>query len=167
MESLAEFLAFIGSASRIGAKNPLETLDLLYSQILGDIPEDVFPKTRRILYFGASLSPNFSPPTAQELCNFLDMDQCEFYNALRQLHSVLNVPLPEEAPEKPLRMFHTSFRDYLRNPVRSGRFFISEREANLEHCKQCLFWSKIVLDTHCSDGELLVESFHIVLTVSL
>lgn len=74
MESLVEILRFMDNLSQLGAKNPLETLDLLYSQILADVPEDTFPKMRQILYFSAGLSPSLGF-TTQGLCNFLDMDQ--------------------------------------------------------------------------------------------
>lgn len=39
--------------------------------------------------------------TTQSLCNFLDVDQHTFYDALRKVYSVVDVPDPEDAIKAP------------------------------------------------------------------
>lgn len=154
---LDDFLAFMQEKDRIGADNPLETLDLLYSRILDNIPETVIHKTRRILYFCTQIVTK-NQLHAQALCNFLRMDQREFYHALRALHSVIDVPIPQLAIDVPLRLYHASFGDYLKASSRSGKFFISQEEAYVEHSKLCLFWYKDPLNSHNSDGAYTMMS---------
>lgn len=146
MERLVDLVGFMKNGGRIGAKSPLMTLDLIYSQILADVSQEVLPVTRRILgqhmwagKFG------IHPFAVQSLCNFLHLEQREFYNALRKLYSVMDVPPPEKAGTVFLRAYHASFLDYLREPVRSGRFCISIEEARLESSRMCLFWYQAAL----------------------
>lgn len=150
IQRLNDFLDFMEDRDRVGVDNPLETLDLLYSRILADIPENILPKTRAILYFCVHLTQ--ASFTAQELCNFLRMGQHEFYDALRTLHSVMDVPPSETAIEVSLRVYHTSFGDYLKSSFRSGHFCIGHEEAVFECTKLCLFWYKIALDSNPLDG---------------
>lgn len=155
MKRLVDLVGFMKSTNRIGAKNPLMTLDLVYSQILASVPEDVLPRTMRILgqHVWAGRYPIFSFP-AQALCNFLDMDQREFYNALHKLHSVIDIPSPDKAATVSLRPYHASFVDYLRDPARSGRFFVSVEETRLASAKMTLFWYQAALTAlpAASDG---------------
>jgi hypothetical protein len=139
---LANFLAFMPNANHLVTTNPLQTLDLLYSQILSEIPENVYPTTKRILAFYCS-NP-LSSFSTQFCCNFLRIDKHEFYNALSKLHSLFHLPPPNTAGT--VRAHHTSFRDYLRSRFRSGRFHISRYYIFNDHFKEYLFWYKTMLE---------------------
>lgn len=162
MGRLTHLLNFIGSKGKIGATSPLETLDLLYSQILNDVPQEILPTTRRLLLpsvhqtvFTGTLS------SVQVLCNFLRVDQTEFNRALRKLHAMLDIPSPEASAENPVRVYHATFGDYLRNPARSGRFSISEQDVYLEYAEICLSWYKTILDLlPVSDGAVTASQYH-------
>ncbi|KAJ3570551.1 hypothetical protein NP233_g4337 [Leucocoprinus birnbaumii] len=154
-QRLLDFLAFMEHAHRLATDNPLEALDLLYSRILMDVPTSVMPATRRILHhclYEMDIA-DFEVPTAQVLANLLCLDQHEFYNALRSLHSVLEIPSPDNAISSPLHMYHASFKDYLCSPSRAGKFFISEEEAMTEFAKSKFHWYDIILEDHVSDDE--------------
>ncbi|KAF9440368.1 hypothetical protein P691DRAFT_126138 [Macrolepiota fuliginosa MF-IS2] len=87
-----------------GGKNPFATLDALYTRILSEIPPDVSQTTLSLLEFGVGGG--------------------RAYGALRRLHSVIEIPEPEDAFEDHLYAFHASFYDYLSSPSRSGTFYI-------------------------------------------
>ncbi|KAF9445000.1 hypothetical protein P691DRAFT_806342 [Macrolepiota fuliginosa MF-IS2] len=154
VNQLKKLLSFLKHADAIGANNPLATLDLLYTQILNDVPEEKFPTTQRILGYlinGVQV-PIFYQPT-QVVCNFLHIDKSAFYSALRKLHSVIAVPAPEDASKTLLRFHHASFQDFLKDPNRSGRFVADVRKASVDAAKLGLFWHSI--DTtrfHTNDG---------------
>lgn len=152
IKRLAEFLTFMENGGRVGADNPLETLDLLYSRILSKIPQEVFPVTRRILCFCTYSRLRAKPFTAQALCNLLNLEQREFYTSLRALHSLIEIPSPEAAATVSLKMYHTSFKDYLESSTRSGRFFVSEQEACFESSSLGLLWYGIIQDFGIFDG---------------
>ncbi|KAF5346544.1 hypothetical protein D9756_010035 [Leucocoprinus leucothites] len=117
-------LRFLNCAGGENA-NPLRALDLLYTQILSDVPIDILPTTQRILgliaFYGARLMTNIA------LANFLGLDQASFYRALRHLHSVVFVPPAEYAHSSSIQVYHKSFIDYLKDPTRSGKFVLDER----------------------------------------
>lgn len=155
---LADFLCFMDNADRSGAKSPLETLDLLYFQILADIPDIVLPMTKRILC-GCFYWPAKNPLPAQTLSNFLEMTKQEFYEALGNLHSVLDVPSHEAAAETPVRMYHASFKDYLETSVRSGKFLIRHQDAMVEFCRSRLVWYGTALRPFLnSDGAWVADA---------
>jgi hypothetical protein len=149
---LADFLVFMGHITHVNTTNPLQTLDLLYSQILSEIPESVYPVTKRVLAFYNII---FNGHLSMQLgCNLLHMDRHEFYNALNKLHSLFDIPSPDKAAEANLSMHHASFGDYLRSPFRSGRFHIRGYDFLIDCLKTFLFWYKIILGNPCyvSDG---------------
>jgi hypothetical protein len=139
---LVNFLAFMSNANHVVTINPLQTLDLLYSQILSEIPEDVYPITKRIL--ALHYLQLFSGLPMEFACNFLRMDKHEFYKAISKLHSLFDIPSPPA--EGVMRAHHTSFSDYLQSEFRSGRFHMSRHYMVNDHFKELLFWCKIMLE---------------------
>ncbi|KAF9448862.1 hypothetical protein P691DRAFT_668629, partial [Macrolepiota fuliginosa MF-IS2] len=155
VKQLKKLLSFFKRAEAIGANNPLANLDLLYTQVLTDVPEEYLLTTWKILAYYTHLPrmPHRDVISAQVLCNFLRVDQGDFYSALRRLHSVIVVPSPEQAYQVPLYFYHASFQDFLKDPNRSGRFVIDEQKAWVDIAKSSLFWHSI--DTtrfHTNDG---------------
>ncbi|KAF9444096.1 hypothetical protein P691DRAFT_736993 [Macrolepiota fuliginosa MF-IS2] len=156
IDRLKKLLSFLNRIGAIGSNNPLASLDLLYTQILTDVPEETFPTTWRILahsFWTTNIRHGDMLSTAQLLRNFLHLDQGAFYSALRKLHSVIAVPVPEEASKAPLRLHHASFQDFLSDPNRSGRFVVERGKALFDIAKSCLFWHDIdVMHFHADDG---------------
>ncbi|KAF9441186.1 hypothetical protein P691DRAFT_813475 [Macrolepiota fuliginosa MF-IS2] len=103
-----------------GGKNPFATLDALYTRILSEIPPDVLQTTLSLLEFDVKSSEwSFA-----DNCSRLGVPQGRAYGALRRLHSVIEIPEPEDAFWGRLYAFHASFYDYLSSPSRSGTFYI-------------------------------------------
>ncbi|KAJ3569597.1 hypothetical protein NP233_g4948 [Leucocoprinus birnbaumii] len=119
-----------GSGVDPGTLNPLEALDRLYFQILSVIPPSVLSTSMRIL--GLSIIYSGHTLSAEDHAGFLFLTQASYNSALRQLHSVVHVPSPEEAFGRPLKLYHTSFSDFLKDPVRSGRFGLNEDQVHYE-----------------------------------
>jgi hypothetical protein len=131
------------SSSVLGSRSPLAALDLLYSQILGDIPPTVFKTTQRILAFmsyQSKLDQDKELSSAQILCNFLRLDQYTFYNASRGLHSVMAIPESEDAGRSQVQFYHASFQDFLLDPKRSGKFAICEKKALVDFLHSLIYW---------------------------
>lgn len=107
--------------------NPFQILDLLYTQIMSDVPEEILSTTKLLLRF--FLLPNSlgACPLAAS-SNILALEQHETYAALRNLHSVLDCPTPQNAGVQKVRFFHTSFADFLLDPSRSHIYFIDTKE---------------------------------------
>ncbi|KAF5349184.1 hypothetical protein D9756_009378 [Leucocoprinus leucothites] len=118
--------------------NPLRSLDLLYTQILSDIPASILPITQRILgLFIFNGSPELTVTTH---ANFLGLGQASFYSALQRLHSVIIIPPASEAGTKPIQLYHASFSDYLKDPARSGTFALNEDGVHLDTISRGLEW---------------------------
>ncbi|XP_006463540.1 hypothetical protein AGABI2DRAFT_187110 [Agaricus bisporus var. bisporus H97] len=150
---LEALISFLKRNRKTITTNPLEGLDLLYLQILGDIPENVFPDTWRILAHLIDGTNALRGSSARVLCNALRFDQQTFYNALRNIFSVVDVPSSQDVDHRSLRLYHASFQEFLTDPTRSGKYAIIRGEALTEVVKTCFFWHEI--DTkhfHTNDG---------------
>ncbi|KAF9442034.1 hypothetical protein P691DRAFT_811504 [Macrolepiota fuliginosa MF-IS2] len=133
------------TSSSDGGHNPFETLDALYTRILSEVPRDVISTTLRLL---ALCIAGLEGCNFTETCNWLGVTQGGAYGALQRLHSVLDVPEPQNASTGRLRAFHTSFYDYLRSPSRSGPFYVMVPELIRYHY---LGWIHILLESHSVD----------------
>ncbi|KAF9443960.1 hypothetical protein P691DRAFT_763811 [Macrolepiota fuliginosa MF-IS2] len=79
-------MKFLRGGGALGGINPLHALDLLYRQILSDIPTGDLPTTMRIL----GLLIFFTLPSANDMADFLDLNPGKFHCLLERLHSVLH-----------------------------------------------------------------------------
>jgi hypothetical protein len=79
-------------------------------------------------------------PTALTLANFLDLNQPTFYRSLLRLHSVLNIPSAAQAHDRPIRVYHASFSDFLKDTSRSGPFSTIEAAVHNDVATQSLPW---------------------------
>ncbi|KAF5348556.1 hypothetical protein D9756_009631 [Leucocoprinus leucothites] len=131
-------LKFLEHTGPSGHLNPLHPLDLLYTQILSDIPKATLPTTKRIL--GLFTLYGNEGLTALIHANFLGLDQAAFYHSLQRLHSVVLVPPASEASTQPIRIYHASFSDYLRDKTRSGEFVLDEGAIHLYVATRGLEW---------------------------
>ncbi|KAL0061557.1 hypothetical protein AAF712_011583 [Marasmius tenuissimus] len=96
--------------------SPYQQLDALYDYILGINPdyEEVRPILAAIILF----PPLARTPACIEL--LLELPAGQVAVTLRGMHSVMDIGRPDDI----IRLFHTSFSDYLVDRTRSGRFFI-------------------------------------------
>ncbi|KAF9441602.1 hypothetical protein P691DRAFT_553218 [Macrolepiota fuliginosa MF-IS2] len=125
-ERLREVLAFIRHSHLIGPQNPMHDLDLFYIRILSVIPDDHWSSIRQILV-AASFSGHYNEQLSPwHICNLLGITRTKFYAVMRRLHSVIDIPEPYDAYNKPLYFFHATFLDCLTDPNRAGRFFIGK-----------------------------------------
>jgi hypothetical protein len=167
---LNALLKFIRRFGGIFSKNPLATLDLLYQQILENIPPTVFKTTWRILacmLIRGRICPISGLDSAQALANFLHLDQHAFYKAVRGLHSVMWIPDLANVAQSQLQFHHTSFRNFLLDPNRSGKFAIVQHNALVDTLMSCIYWCDIdVTHFHTNDGKHKRLFLLIVLIVS-
>ncbi|KAJ7858165.1 hypothetical protein B0H13DRAFT_1640672 [Mycena leptocephala] len=113
----------------LGIKNsssgsPFDSLDQLYQQILSGVPMDFQPQLLRILTFIAA-------PLRLSVCKLerlLELDVGDVRLILRDLHSLIKIPPPEEDKREGLCVHHASFQDFLENPTRSGPFSVGGSE---------------------------------------
>ncbi|KAJ3573773.1 hypothetical protein NP233_g2212 [Leucocoprinus birnbaumii] len=165
-ERLDQLISFLERVEGASVTNPLTKLDLLYKQILSCIPEKVFPTTWHVLahfiYTREAFFPlshtDFLYESAQTFCNFVNIDQATFYNALRHLHSVIDVPPPEQAAITPIRFYHASFQDFLADDARSERFAIKRSQALAEITKTLFYWTEVdVRHFHADETAITVR----------
>ncbi|KXN84396.1 hypothetical protein AN958_12655 [Leucoagaricus sp. SymC.cos] len=137
-----------GDNDGISDAKPFSKLDALYTTVLEDIPESVFPTTWKILawhiYSRDLVTSDLMLVSPEELCNILDLSQSAFYGALQKLHSVFYVTAPDRQDNTGYVNFrHTSFRDFLVDRSRSGRFAVEEKAALVDIAKTSLFWHEL------------------------
>ncbi len=123
-------------------RNPFLMLDLLYTQIMSGIPEEILSTTKLLLGFyllrvfpgnGNGKDKDWDFLTAS---NILGLGQYEAYAALDKLHSVIGCPPPQKAEERPIRFLHASFSDFLLDSSRSEDYFIelAAEATRVWHC---------------------------------
>ncbi|KXN82175.1 hypothetical protein AN958_02984 [Leucoagaricus sp. SymC.cos] len=120
-------LDFINTAtSSSGASNlqPMAQLDALYEHLVSRVEPEDCPGAKEILGFLHTDSPHYISDKDRNMvfmCNWLGMAPNVAYTALRQLHSVLDVPPPDATIKTCIKIYHKSFSDFLCDPNRSGR----------------------------------------------
>jgi hypothetical protein len=123
---LAKIIRAINSSSiETFNANPFAALDALYTEILSAVPSRHLPilyslLTPLLLGTGSEFSVN---------CNLYHVSQIDAYSTLRKAHSVLDIPTPDEATRKDLRVYHKSFVDYLMDSSRSGVLYYGKKQA--------------------------------------
>ncbi|XP_006463820.1 hypothetical protein AGABI2DRAFT_225746, partial [Agaricus bisporus var. bisporus H97] len=107
---LDSLLTYMCRSQDIVFGNPLASLDLLYSQILEDLPPKGREVTWRILAYmthGSKIDSATVLSTPQVLSNFLQLDQRGFYKAVHGLHSIMKVSKPKDAALSRLQFHHS------------------------------------------------------------
>ncbi|KXN91192.1 hypothetical protein AN958_02612 [Leucoagaricus sp. SymC.cos] len=126
------------STSGASSLRPMAQLDTLYEHLVSRVEPEYRPGVKEILGF---LLLNFSifmigsDRNMTFMCNWLGMAPNVAYSALHQLHSVLDVPLPDAAIYTCIKIYHKSFSDFLCDPDRSGRsgFWLGTKEDRIYH----------------------------------
>ncbi|KAJ3563346.1 hypothetical protein NP233_g8997 [Leucocoprinus birnbaumii] len=133
-------IKFLGGSEVPGATHPLHALDLLYRRICSNTtPSHSNDITRRILGV-CVLYPQFTSLPAQDTARFLGVTKAEFYNSLKHLHSVLEIPAAVDAHKSAIRFHHTSFKDYLEAPNRSREYTIDKGATHYDVATCALRW---------------------------
>ncbi|KAJ6004705.1 hypothetical protein N7540_013074 [Penicillium herquei] len=100
-----------------------------------------------------------SPLSVSSLSNFLDIPKETICRRLSSLHSVLNIP---KDLNRPVRIFHLSFRDFLLDPETRNktRFGLDEKEMHYRLAEKCLLMCQNLRKNICgleSDGTFRAE----------
>jgi hypothetical protein len=123
---------------RRGQVSPLQALDLLYHQIISEIPAESLPITMRILGMSILYPHHILPAQAQ--ANFFSLDRHEFIQSFRGLHAVLDIPSALDAHTHSIHFLHTSFADFLKDPERSREFCIQPTQTHFDVAQHALQW---------------------------
>jgi hypothetical protein len=105
-------------------------LDPLYAQVLSAAPRgDVLKRIiGTILFLKSELS-------ITSLGHLLQLDTADILQTLMGVQSILKIPGDDD---QPVRLFHTSLRDFLTSTPRSGDFFIDPPARHLDILLDCL-----------------------------
>ncbi|KAH8598479.1 WD40-repeat-containing domain protein [Bisporella sp. PMI_857] len=76
-----------------------------------------------------------SPLSVKSLCRLLHTTKQQVNQTLKNLHAILEIPKDEN---RPLRLHHPSFRDFLLNKDRCGEFWVDEKEAHQNLAAKCI-----------------------------
>ncbi|KAF9442193.1 hypothetical protein P691DRAFT_503790 [Macrolepiota fuliginosa MF-IS2] len=141
------------NSTRISSK-PFTLLDMLYTQVMSDIPEDLLPVAKSLLgYFHLLTEQSLFLNGLVVACNILGLRQDEAYDALRKLHSVLSCPHPGNAEDHGIKFFHTSFSDFLFDRSRSQNYYVDldQECTNIWRC-----YTRILKESCRADASALV-----------
>jgi hypothetical protein len=127
---------------RYHTKNNISKLDKTYLPILDQLfsEQDEIEQQEVAKGFREVVGPIIilaSPLSIVSLASLLDISEDEITCKLDLLHSVLNVP---NEKNKPIRLLHLSFRDFLLDPKKEGQspFWIDERGVHIRLTTMCL-----------------------------
>ncbi|KAF8884418.1 hypothetical protein CPB84DRAFT_1850655 [Gymnopilus junonius] len=109
-----------------GTNTPFADLDALYTHILSSVGD--IDRVRQIFAFLLLRESDFDADM-NAIEDFLRLRRGQLDMLLKDLHSVIYVPLPSRRWES-LRLFHASLGDFLLDRTRSGRFFLDPEEAH-------------------------------------
>ncbi|KAJ6555316.1 hypothetical protein DFH09DRAFT_923875 [Mycena vulgaris] len=100
--------------------SPYHALDELYSQILRDLPfQSRIIDILGVIIHGSDILS--VPATRVDIEQLLGLDPGDLVLALRRLHSLLLVP---SRKTQSISLHHKSFRDFLLDQDRSGKFYV-------------------------------------------
>jgi hypothetical protein len=132
-----------GKASGSAVTAPEKHLDEIYTTVLehsitpeytDEEKEELYWMLRQILGSTAAL---FSPLSAYTLSRLLPVTEDDIDQTLEDLHSVLDVPKDQN---RPLRLHHPSFRDFLfnNNRCKNPNFWVDEKQAHKTLANSCI-----------------------------
>ncbi|KAJ7444543.1 hypothetical protein B0H11DRAFT_437643 [Mycena galericulata] len=127
-------LEIIQGIKERGLASPFDMLDQLYIHTLSDVPLDSRPRLLQILVIINSDSLLSFSPSFSKVEQFLELCPGDVRLVLRNLHSVINVPDKDSDNFHNITVHHASFLDFLRDPARSGPFYIG----GFQHCMDLL-----------------------------
>jgi hypothetical protein len=135
-------LASDRNASSLRVRDKLPCLKTIYAEILHRIVADydeaaANKKAAQFRKVVGVLIVSFEPLSRLQLAHFLDTNLDEIDDALDDLKSVIRVP---EDPNKPVQIFHSTFREFLLDEKNKEfkRFWIDEAQAHELLGEDCL-----------------------------
>ncbi|KAJ7206196.1 hypothetical protein C8J57DRAFT_1099714 [Mycena rebaudengoi] len=114
------------------SESPFGPLDQLYTQILSTAPA----RPRLIQILGALDFCEFDL-SLSDVEQLLELNPGDVRLALRNLHSVLNLPKHDD-PYSDIGVHHASFRDFLNDPTRAGEFYVGGPEQHADLARRAL-----------------------------
>lgn len=121
-----------------GTNTPFADLDALYIHIFSSV--DDIDRVQQIFTFLLLRESDFDAEM-NAVEDFLHFRRGQLDMLLKDLHSVVYVPLPSQRSES-IRLFHASLGDFLLDRTRSGRFFIDPEEGHSRMGKYCIRYLK-------------------------
>ncbi|KAJ7812423.1 hypothetical protein B0H13DRAFT_508754 [Mycena leptocephala] len=121
------------SATETG-KSPFSDLDALHTHILSANPNVSLMMRVFSAYLAIPNPDNVATHCVGFLDRILGLRTGTVRFALRGLHSILFIP---DADDQLIRVHHASLHDFLSNPARAGKFYLSQ-EAHLDLGRCCL-----------------------------
>ncbi|KAJ3570831.1 hypothetical protein NP233_g4147 [Leucocoprinus birnbaumii] len=124
-------------------KNPLSTLDVIYTAILARIPPARIKDLEKILpllVYIHGRNIKVGDYKFRNMYEHFDISREDAITSVNYLHSVIYFPRVKDIGETQPRFYHASFRDYLEDPSRSGEYTI-------ERWNPYLVWSPADADT--------------------
>jgi hypothetical protein len=124
---------------------PEQKLDAIYLTVLKNSisaefdeeeKEEMYTALREIL---GSLVVLYSPLTAKSLATLLNTPKVGVDDALEDLHAILDIPRAND-PDRPIRIHHPSFRDFLlsKDRCKSLDFWVDETKAHSLLTHKCI-----------------------------
>jgi hypothetical protein len=131
-----------GSAIEDSTIAPEEQLNKIYLTVLKNSVRSYKKEERKKWYkllkesIGAIILL-FSPLSAFSLAGFLDIREEYIIRALNDLHSILDI---SEDRDRPIRLHHPSFRDFLLDKQRCGipNFWVDEKQSHQKLANNCI-----------------------------
>jgi hypothetical protein len=133
--------------SSISTSAPEQHLDKIYITVLKNTihqeyleeeKQDMYSSLRQIL---GTIVALYSPLSVNSLCGLLDLSKGLIERGLADLHAVLDIPTDTN---RPLRLHHPSFRDFLIDKKRcsdvdfSSPFWVNESETHHQIAARCI-----------------------------
>ena len=119
------------------AKPSFAALDQLYAQVLKTVDQENRAVLERVI---ATIILLFDPLPVDELETLLQLSIGDIRLVLQQLHSIIIVPDHEETvtDQKPVRIFHSSLRDFYLDEKRSNEHFIDAPKWHYIITRDCM-----------------------------
>jgi hypothetical protein len=112
-----------------GSEPPFDPLDQLYIQILSDVPQDARPQLIRILTCIAA-DLQLTVPHIEQL---LELESGDVELLLNDLQSVIKVSQGDDYDRDDcVTVHHASFPEFLKNPARSGPFYVGNSQHHMD-----------------------------------
>ncbi|KXN91591.1 Serine/threonine-protein kinase HT1 [Leucoagaricus sp. SymC.cos] len=155
LETYLDFvcMASDSTASIAAPLRSFQATDSLYITMLKGVPNEHLSNLMNILCLRASYTGGNLSACLE--ANILHLDQSSFYAALDEMHSILRIPPPDQATEKGMIFYHSSFLDFLKDPERSGKFASEFKDSYSEVALTTLQWYDILLTSDINNASRL------------
>lgn len=154
IDQMERALAFLSDLEHHSDQDhPLIVLDTIYTRILNKINPNILEATKQLIaaafFYNDEDIPHCDLIT---VCNLLGITRVSAVAALRHLPSVIQIPRnARDFPKTHLHCHHISFRNFLENSSRSGKYCIQKLTIGTR-----LFWASFRIMQAMGSRELIV-----------